>query len=244
MKKLQVEVATLSSEMDMSVVKFGSLGFHNQEDASAYVTKTPGAENFDLITDIYHFNMLMQKEMHGDGEFLKQLKTVRKLGLRSTHEAISLTSFLAPIPILFHDPDKGLPSRDESAFSRFKKITTWEEADERLKASIQTVRSGLEEAINLEILTTSPAHTICLLSVSNTMSNLEGLCTLLTLALDSLHHTVYHPTKPFIWRHNWGQPTLPNVTSELALEYQRAYSRQIAQNLLRSFGMGFARLKM
>mmetsp|Transcript_3333 Transcript_3333/g.5079 ORF Transcript_3333/g.5079 Transcript_3333/m.5079 type:complete len:392 (-) Transcript_3333:3723-4898(-) len=173
---LKAEVAILSADADTEVTKFGSTGFKSREDAICWIQKFSGGEQFDLVTDIYHFTMLMYKEIHGDSSFLKSLETAKKLGLHTLRKAITLNAFSTPVPLLFHDPDK-LPatSSDDSAFSRYRTFSQWQSSQDQLQQKMNSVRLSLEKAIKGEIPTMEPAHQICLLAVSNTVSNLEDL---------------------------------------------------------------------
>mmetsp|Transcript_3377 Transcript_3377/g.5157 ORF Transcript_3377/g.5157 Transcript_3377/m.5157 type:complete len:143 (-) Transcript_3377:492-920(-) len=91
-------------------------------------------------------------------------------------EAIALNAFASPIPLLFHDTEKlSAMCSDASAFSRYQKHSQWKSGRDQLQKKMNSVRTGLEEAIKGEIPTTDHAHQICLLAVANTVSNLEGL---------------------------------------------------------------------
>mmetsp|Transcript_30744 Transcript_30744/g.46615 ORF Transcript_30744/g.46615 Transcript_30744/m.46615 type:complete len:129 (+) Transcript_30744:438-824(+) len=65
-KKLQIDLAGLTADKDATTTRFGSTGFRNQDDAVAWIMKTPGAESFDLITDVNLFTTLMFKEINRD----------------------------------------------------------------------------------------------------------------------------------------------------------------------------------
>lgn len=135
-----------------------------------------GAANFDLVTNTHHFSLLVHEEIHGEASFLKSLETAQKLGLNTLGEAIASNAFSSPVPLSCHDPDKSPGSTsNEPAFSQHAKHTQWQAARDQFKKKTNSVRTGLEKSIKAKIPASDPAHQICLLSVWNTASNLEGL---------------------------------------------------------------------
>jgi len=143
-----VDIATLSADKDMKIVRFGALGFRNIADTMAFVQKTPGSEKFELLTDIYQFTMLMQKEIHGEAKFLKLLRSLQDIGLKTVWEAMLIDAFSNPLPPLFHDPDKGIPTKDEPSFLRYNEYKQWKDQLELLHTTIITVQLSLETLIN------------------------------------------------------------------------------------------------
>mmetsp|Transcript_3248 Transcript_3248/g.4956 ORF Transcript_3248/g.4956 Transcript_3248/m.4956 type:complete len:294 (-) Transcript_3248:2158-3039(-) len=173
-QKLQVNFATMSANKKTKIVKFGTLGFRSQTDAWVYIKATPGAKKFDLLTDIYHFTMLMKKEIYGEDEFIKLLKRLKDIGLKSTREAIAVDAFSNPIPPLFHNPSEGIPLKGEPSFSKFSNHQTWKDNLELIIWTINTVQTGLEASICTEVPASSPAHSNFLLSMSTTVANLTS----------------------------------------------------------------------
>mmetsp|Transcript_5795 Transcript_5795/g.8889 ORF Transcript_5795/g.8889 Transcript_5795/m.8889 type:complete len:216 (-) Transcript_5795:4958-5605(-) len=173
-RKLQVDLANLLADKDAQIVQLGALGFKNTSDALAYVKSTPGAEKFDLLTDVSEFCMLMQKEIHGERKFIKLLKSLSDINLKSIREAMSVDAFSNPIPPLFHDPEQGIPTKEAPVFLRYTTYKQWEDHLELLKIMIITDQTSLETSINSEVPASSPAHAIFLLSVSTTVAHLTG----------------------------------------------------------------------
>lgn len=118
--------------------------------------------------------MLMYTEIFGERSFLKQCKSLKDLNLEFTHEAVSLTAFSNPIPLLFHDLKQGLAADDGSAFSKFPNLKFWSSYMEIITKTINTVQSGLEQVVKTLIQTSDLAHGVYLLSISNTAVNVKA----------------------------------------------------------------------
>ena len=187
LSSLEKELFKMKSDKDTSIVKFGALGFKELSDAEAYVLSTEGAMNFGLFVDIYVVCILVTKEIDGESDFLKKLENVTKLNLNSLREATGMAAFSSPVPDLFTKAGGGLYGKNESAFSRYPSYQKWKEAGkETIPEKLTSVKERLLKAVNDYVPTTSPAHAIMTLSVSEPCANLRAFCDFLTQTVESI----------------------------------------------------------
>ena len=98
-----------------------------------------------------------------------------------------MAAFSSPVPDLFTKAGGGLYGKNESAFSRYPSYQKWKEAGkETIPEKLTSVKEGLLKAVNDYVPTTSPAHAIMTLSVSESCANLRAFCDFLTQTVESL----------------------------------------------------------
>jgi len=174
LKAAEADILTRSSAVTNDTkVSFGSLNVRTVQDTEAWLTLNPSGLNFGSFLDVFSFAQLVGALMHGNKDAHKVMQTVNKLGLASPREADAIFALTYPVPPLFTDCGQGMYGEKESAFSKFPTFSSFKLQSDRLSRAITTVGTGMNNHIDMTVLSGSPMHGLLKLAVSLSGAFLE-----------------------------------------------------------------------
>jgi len=178
MKTLEVELASLRSTQDKTVVKFGQLGFRSQHDCTAWLQQHHPEDEFGLLVD---FHLVMEHvfvQINGQ-KLLANLEKIYKMDLRSNNQALAISSFETRLPRFFTQDSKIHVKKDESYFHG---IRSWDEWDmpndgfrDRLNVELHMFKVGHQETLENELAHLSPFHNLCILALTESVAWVDSL---------------------------------------------------------------------
>eukprot|EP00980_Cylindrotheca_fusiformis_P009469 scaffold2068_cov96-Cylindrotheca_fusiformis.AAC.25 len=160
---LEATVIQLRTELDElkkkealrggGLVRFESLGFQNEHDASAFVANhiQEGSLQVGFLFDIYLLCNLVFRMASGDQDFLKLTETINKLDLKTNRAAQAMLAFKSPVPDLFVDgskpPEIWTVTKDGSYFNRVKSYSEWKKLRHTLRKSATDVETTTKQRL-------------------------------------------------------------------------------------------------
>eukprot|EP00980_Cylindrotheca_fusiformis_P030513 scaffold24935_cov93-Cylindrotheca_fusiformis.AAC.4 len=161
---LEATVILLRTELDelkkqealrgTGIVRFESLGFQNEHDAAAFVSKhvQEGSLQVGFLFDIYLLCNLVFRMASGDQDFLKLTETINKLDLKTNRAAQAMLAFKSPVPDLFVDGSKAseiwtITAKDGSYFNRVKSFAEWKNLRHTLRKAATDVETTTKQRL-------------------------------------------------------------------------------------------------
>jgi len=169
-------------------VRFGHLGFSTVKDSAAWINLNPMAIKFSYFVDVYYLCLLVSRDLNGSSsvsDYYTKVQTVQKLDLGTTQEMKALEAFKPAIQSLFTEAGQGMCRKNNSAFSRFPKYSSWKSNVDKISYSISNVASGMNNQIDMNVHSSITVNPIQKLAVSLLTQSLQKYTPWLTKSYET-----------------------------------------------------------
>ena len=174
------KVLKLEKGESIDGIRYGGVSFERPEDVRAWIHVNMDLSDVGYIVDPHTVMEHVYANLVGE-DFLSTFQKLHKLEIETLSQGLMMTSYQQPVPKLFSTGKIKVVKEDSSFLDRIISWDDWDYPDTGMRAVLSSELDAFSEShqriVDSTLQDGSPAHTLAILSATESVAWLESLMT-------------------------------------------------------------------